>query len=1028
LREALAIAGGAQIAATVADCLTTGGQPKANVYCPFYGSSNSTAGECTSTISGTVDGPSADTIRFLAPNGRGTVQLVAPLPAISQPVTIVGLGPDQNAIQGSPSELAALNPPPASGSSPSPAFFNVPLFQISPNLPDGAEVKFENLTLRGTRIHYFRSTSADADCGNTTATPPQPACTSAEPNKSVINFAGVLMDNGTSAARKKLTFNSARLVCHRREASGGAVSVFGRAKLTVDTTTFSNNVSELGSGGAIFAGAKDNGSPEVSVVGSRFDADAAQQCIDAVQATYRDVNTPVACNSASSSSNANSPCPAAGGATNVYLSYAPGNFAGAAAVAGGDAVRASAPIPVIGASDVASTAEVDGGAIAVNALNATLGNIGSVAISGSRFFNSSARRNGGALSLAHVARDTPSQTALTITDSLFSSPGATAVSGNNRAAGNGGAISIIGNANQQTSSALSFVSFSFNRANGDGGAFSYTTQPGAPIDFNMSNVRFGFNSAGSEGGAIHANDNGVDDSGILNVAKATFDNNTSGEGGGAIFCGATKAGSQFTNVTLSANFAGTTGGGLYVGNRCHVSINNATITDNGAGLVGPGGQGTDGGGGIFVPISSANARVDVRNSVLAFNKSRDNDTDPALGSTASANGPDCSADNNDVLRSAGFNFVGTNSGCANAFVSAQTNAPGVASTIPGNNTHKCLNTSTGDIVGRSGTSVPACSNVPLNPLLRLLSDNGGVEIQGARNFTHFPENNSPVINNASSTGCRDGLGAAVADDQRGFFRSGAAGRCDIGAVEVGGGQTPGTGAITAVSGTVNLPTLVRLPAFEQEVEMLRVGLTAPAAQAVTVTSLTIRPEDPESGIAALYTATSGRYGSVRGFEITAVDAEGRDLGNPLYRITGAPADLPAFDSNSRLLTIPFSSPFQLSAGQTAHLSVRLIFEPRLTQLAMGETGIMVAAAGGLGVVAFLGMLGAGVSRRRALLIAGVLMAATAVTGCGGGDDSFDDGSRTFRLSARQITFDTASAQNNSQSLSVTGPTVTVLPP
>jgi predicted outer membrane repeat protein len=980
------------------------------------------AGECNNQAGQDpkATAESADVIEF-TDDARGTLSLAGPLPTITRPLTIRGLGPDQTIITGNPSALASVFPPATAGGT---TFAESPIVTISPSLPDGAVVAFDMLTLRGTRVHYFRSDSTDANCGNTG----QPACAAVEPNKAVINFAGINMDNGTSSQRKKLMLSNARLVCHRRNASGGAVSVVGRASLTADTVTFSNNVSQLGSGGAIFAGAKDNGSPEVSIVDSRFDADPARQCADAVLATYNDVNSPTVC-STNSSANVNSPCPASTVSTGVYTIYRPGNFAGAAA--GVPATLTSGPIQTISTADAAASSEVDGGAIAVNALNATLGNIGSVTIDGSRFFSNSARRNGGALSMAHVARETPTLPALTITDSLFSSPDATAATGNNRAAGTGGAIAIVGNANQQTTSSLSFVSFSFNRANDDGGALSYTTQPGAPIDFSVSNARFGFNSAGGNGGAIYAEDNGVDDSGILNISKATFDKNVAAEDGGALYCGATKQGSQFTNLTLSGNTA-EVGGGLFVGNRCHISINNSTIYDNTALLYGTAGQGVTGGGGIFVPASAANGRVDIRNSVLAFNKSVDSRSgDPATDDEPNrdgdnSNGPDCSAPNNNILRSAGFNFVGSLNGCPGPFQPSQTpiSGSGVSSTLPGNDTHKCLNTSTGDIIGT--TAVPACSAMPLNPLLRVLADNGGPDIQGARNFTHLPETSSPLINNGSSTGCRDGLGAAITDDERGFFRSGSAGRCDIGAVEVGGGQTPVIGAVSAISTTTNLQTSLRLQSFEQEVEMLRISFTAPASNNISISSLTIRPEDPEGGIAALF--TSGRYGSVRGYEVTVVDADGRDLSNQLYRVSGDPEQIPAFDPNSRLLTLSFNSPFQLAAGQTAFLSVRFIFEPRLTQLAMGETAVMMAAAGGLGLVSFLGLMGAGAGRRRALLVAGALLAVVAASGCGSDNDSFDDGSRTFRISARQIVFSTEAVQNNSQSISVTGETITVLPP
>lgn len=1106
-----------------------------------------TGSDCPAeTGSGAVTAASADLI-IVDAAARGTIQLQASLPVIKNPVTIRGLGPDQTVITGDALSLASSFRPddfPKATFGPRPTtittrFAELPIFQVHPDLADGQEVRIENLTVRGARIHAYRSVGVrevvdtslgplftSSNCvGPTDSNPsprlpaccgPQPsnspnadvgdnyqACSALEADKNVINFAGIVMDSGLANVRKKLTLKDTRSVCNRRGTpptstsvqnstvipstpttvsfvdDGGAVSVEGFVTLTLDTASFSHNVSENGSGGAVYAGAKDNASPEVIATGTRFDADGGQQCQDAVFAFYANEDTDLAdaldaANSctASSSSDLRSPCPTTAHVTaqgtNVYLSYQPGNFAGAATTPGAaaisDLVRRSAAFPPVLAADAAAlplsnSRLPNGGALAINALNATLARIGPLTLTNSRFFGSSARRDGGALSIVNVARQSGAGDAFTLNEVLFSSSsntsngvlltqGSAANAINNRAAGNGGAISIIGNANQAASTKFSIVSMSFNRANQDGGAMHYQASPFAPIDFNMTNIRVGSNTAGRFGGGIFAADNGVDDSGLLNISKATFDNNTAGVavnngrlvsaagggGGAGIFCGATKLGSQFTNVTLSANVA-PVGGGLFIGDRCHVSVNNATIFGNSSVLRGTiDNSGTkNGGGGIFVAPTSNNGNVVLRNSILAYNLSVDRQvnelnqpTRDADASIQALNGPDCSAPNRDVLRTAGFNFVGTNTGCGpigqddvqQPFRSGVTTVAGVS---------RCLNADTGDMVGnRARTDACDSDPNPLNPQLRVLSDNGAPSgspsnnILGARNFTHLPETGSPVINSASTAGCVDGLGSSIVDDERGFLRGGTAGRCDIGAVELNGGLTPqvATLAVESVAGAV--ATSVQLPNFSQAVELLRLRITGPSDQVVRIKTITVRKEDVESG-------AFGDYASAMGYEVVAVNEQGQQvLTNKLFESSSSPV----FASGTGQLPITFTSPLELQPGQVRFISVRLVFDASLRRVAKAESPLMLATAtGGLGMLALLGLTAFGPARRRTLMLAMVLLATAGFSGCSGDDgDSFNDGERTFRISARQLTFDTDAQANNPQSFTALGPTVKVKNP
>ncbi len=1117
LREAILSANG-DIATTPGECVSATGTILRS-YCPFYpaaGGAIVRTGECELGDAG------ADTIVF-APATRGQIQLDYTLPAITDAVRIVGLGPDQTILTGFAPYLAFLNPPAPTGSAAAADLtVDIPIFQVSPDLPSGAQVSIESLQVLGARVQYFRSTTPALPCGGAG----QPACVPAvDADKRIINFSGIVMDNGVSAARKQLSLVNARFTCNRRDtggnqgftpnnpggivgptiasrkeasvdvlpgANGAAVSVLGNAAIALTTMTFSNNIADFGSGGAVFAGARDNASPSLTVSGTSTFDNSILSCRDSVLVT--DSSAAGTSNQTTSCPGPGVPgqspiCPAAG--TAAYFAYAPGNMAGTADATGGPAALPAAAIP-----------GRDGGAIAVSALNAVVGNIGPVDIRDTQFLFNKAANRGGALSLVNVARADTSLPAFQFDNVLFGGAAGTG----NIAVADGGGVFILGNTNTPARSSFTFTSFGNNiaaGAAGKGGALHYVTRPGAPVDFTLENVRFGDNTAGC-GGAIFAEDNGVDDSGLLNISKTTFEGNTATSpacprlpppsaltipaSGGAIFCGATKGGSQITNVTISGNTAAN-GGGIYVGSRCHLDLNNDTITANTA---------TTTGGGLFVdPGVPQNGRMDVRNSIVAANIAVTTPANPpgcdlvagtpnpdCLNFSAGAPlfgdcdgngatmdtaddcpippgpfgdcetvadndgfptcppiGADCAAVDNLMLRSAGlgtntpgrgFNFIGSTLGCggvgttARPFLAGRSGAGTCVTGISPN-----LNTQTGDIVGSfANANVHCTGSTPLlNATLRVLSDNGGPDILGARNFTHEPDTLSPVINTADNLGCKNGLGSNVTEDEREIPRDPLqTGRCDIGAVETGSPVVPNVQIVTLGSVIDTSPIIDLAPAQGTEVEMLRVRVTAPQGIGVTLRSLRLQGEAPSSGTAGDYIS------SVVGVRIYQVNDQGVRLAQVFTSGATRPFDLRLGSFADTAIT-----PIALGPGQSVDFSVTYVYGTS-AQLAMLAPKLLLA--GGLALLPLLGLLGVG--RRRLVLVALVMTLAVTMTACG--DDDDDDGDqqvfvnpppppgsqpvveRTFRAGIRRVDFDVGSpAQLRQQAVVAVGGTARVIP-
>jgi hypothetical protein len=183
---------------------------------------------------------------------------------------------------------------------------------------------------------------------------------------------------------------------------------------------------------------------------------------------------------------------------------------------------------------------------------------------------------------------------------------------------------------------------------------------------------------------------------------------------------------RLENTTLSQNFAGRDGGGLYAAPLSSVRLNSVTVAANYArnNFPGPGV-----GGGIFI---SDTAVVTVANTLLALN----------FNSNFALSHSDCYG----TLQSAGYNFIGHTGGC----------------TITGY--------LTGNQLGGSGQFDA------IDPLVEPLGWITGLT-PGL-----LPRPGSPLINAATPLGCISAAGSYLVVDQISHLRE-LDGRCDIGAIE-----------------------------------------------------------------------------------------------------------------------------------------------------------------------------------------------------------------------------------------------------
>jgi CSLREA domain-containing protein len=304
----------------------------------------------------------------------------------------------------------------------------------------------------------------------------------------------------------------------------------------------------------------------------------------------------------------------------------------------------------------------------------------------------------------------------------------------------GGCVAVPDGADELELRRMRFVGC---HSDGDGGAVD-----GFAIAWTeVSDSTFQENTAGDGGGALH-----LWNTGAARVEGSTFTGNQAGLSN--VFGGAGAIGVSFVDLelvrsTVSGNSAAGSAGGISFSGFSIATIESSTITGN---LAGTSGNSAVGGG---VTLGGAQVEITFSNSVIAQNEdlvaSGVNADDIYAGTTG---GPA-------VVTSAGFNFIGSNQGATSPFPASP------AAGLPNVN---------GDFVGSSSAAI--------DPLLGELAPNGG------GTWTRRPRAGSPLVdqgNCATETVDQRGYanldsGLRVVDDAAiANFGDG----CDIGAVELG---------------------------------------------------------------------------------------------------------------------------------------------------------------------------------------------------------------------------------------------------
>lgn len=421
-------------------------------------------------------------------------------------------------------------------------------------------------------------------------------------------------------------------------------------------------------------------------------------------------------------------------------------------------------IAVVGSATVHPTVVLTNLEIAGNKAQGSIGFGGgvnteyaSVMISACSLHDNTASSIGGGLSYAFGP-------ALQITDSTFDH--------NESTGSSGGGLDTSGG---EVIVRSSFTNNSANQGGGINADFGTHTWTDVVISDNQGNFgagasvngaieivrgRIEANVANFEGGGLRAEGN----SSHLTLTDSVVSGNHAPNGGGiwttmpftAMACAiygnrATNGGGIFAAETsivslndsvLDHNGAGTNGGGLYVDSMAQARLYSTTITGNGArqNYPSPGS-----GGGIYV---SAPAAVTAFASVFAYN----------INSSLTAAPSDCSG----TLTAAGYDFVGSSSGCT------------------------IVMAGTGNQIGTVSKIDPQ-----LSAFQRLYDPAALSPPHASPKFGRVPLTGSPLINagppvNFPLLGCTDADGNSLEWDEIGQWRL-LGGRCDIGAVEYGAG-------------------------------------------------------------------------------------------------------------------------------------------------------------------------------------------------------------------------------------------------
>jgi predicted outer membrane repeat protein len=278
----------------------------------------------------------------------------------------------------------------------------------------------------------------------------------------------------------------------------------------------------------------------------------------------------------------------------------------------------------------------------------------------------------------------------------------------------------------------------------DGVATNFSTTGGTGV-LNYGKLTIA-NSVITRNAAVLAWGGGITNHGLLTINKTTISGNTAQDQGGGIACSSLTSPSMVSmninNSTIEGNFGGTQGGGIYT-QGCPTTIINSTITGNSTSL---NLEGDGVGGGIY-----SFSTVFINNTTISGNSS------PTAGGI--------------------YVFPKTTTKIQNSIL-----ANNAAAGSDGN----CFPPESVTSDGYNISSDTSCSFSSLgdmnstNPMLGPLQNNGGPTM------TMEVSSGSPGIDAGNPTGCTDGHGHLLVNDQRGDKRPGDPSLktgCDIGAYE-----------------------------------------------------------------------------------------------------------------------------------------------------------------------------------------------------------------------------------------------------
>lgn len=261
---------------------------------------------------------------------------------------------------------------------------------------------------------------------------------------------------------------------------------------------------------------------------------------------------------------------------------------------------------------------------------------------------------------------------------------------------------------------------------------------------------------------------GVWNSGTMTITRSIISNNTdNGNSGGAGLGGSPGTVTTLLDSTITENYSGHSGAGIYTFGGTFVLIN-TTISNNTSN--------SNSGGGIYI---SGTGQLYLINSTISGNASIDsNGGGIYLHSQATAYVYNTTIAGNSAANGGGLFNSGTfnlqNTIIADNTATTSGNSPDCTGTALTSNGFNLIGEDLGCLLTGSSTGMI----VDMDPVLGPLQNNGG------ETNTHGLLYDSPARNTGNPAGCTDQNGSTLTTDQRGFPRP-AGSACDMGAFESG---------------------------------------------------------------------------------------------------------------------------------------------------------------------------------------------------------------------------------------------------